>query len=205
MRALITVVAAVGFLLAAGCSSTRRDEPPAARTETAIESLVTDLGREACREEIDRTDPNETPYRVCPGVAGYALIVRRVDSGRESIEVVDPAGRVSPLDCQEFVTRHMCTLGSEAEWRVATRGDGKREPLALIVPVEARENADDPAEVTTTYLAVARLAPGETCVTDRLVVGRHSQVEVRRAADAASARPCVPPRPPMTVDASPVR
>lgn len=204
MRPLITAAAAVGFLLTAGCASKRNDEPPAARTETALESLVTDLGREACREEIDRTDPNETPYRVCPGVAGYTLIVRRVDSGRESIEVVDPARRVFPLDYQEFVTRHMCTLGSEAEWRVATR-DGRQEPLALIVPVQARENADDPAEVTTTYLAVARLAPGETCVTDRLVDGTHSQAEVRRAADAAPARPCVPPQPPMTVDASPVR
>src|SRR5262245_17785860 len=110
-------------LLLSGCSPT--DGDPAALSKTSIETTHTNLSAESCAKEIDKTDPNETPYLVCPGVAGYALIVRRVDAGRRSIDVVDPERRVFPLEYQEFVTRHMSTLAHQAEWRIAMK-DGKQ-------------------------------------------------------------------------------
>jgi hypothetical protein len=158
-----------------------------------IQSVYTALSAEACKKEVDKNDPNETPYLVCPGVAGYSLIVRRVDSGRKSIDVMDAAQRVFPLKYQEFITRHMSTLGDKAEWRV-TMKDGKQVPIALIVPVRAREDNDNPERVTATYLAVAKIAPNEACVTDRISEGT-AEAEVRSIADKAQERPCAPPQP----------
>jgi hypothetical protein len=202
VRTSIIGVVALPLLLLCGCSGTSHE--PAARPQAAVESIRTDLGPGACRKEIDKNDPNETPYLWCQGVAGYALIVRSVDAGRQSIDVVDPAQRAIPLNYQEFITRHMSSLDGTAEWRVATK-DGKRIPIALIVRVQAREDNDNPEKVTRSYLAVAKITPNETCVTDRIPEGAQSEADARRAADSAQARTCAPPQPPMTADGVVVR
>lgn len=46
------------------------DGNPAVRSNAAIESIHTDLSAAVCEKEVDKPDPNETPYLVCPGVAG---------------------------------------------------------------------------------------------------------------------------------------
>lgn len=202
MKLSITGPVALSALLLAGCTAKEINAP--VRSKAAIESVYTDLGAGSCTKGIDRTDPNETPYLACPGVAGYTLIVRRVDAGRQSIDVVDAAQRVLPLRYQEFVTRHMSTLGEKAEWRVETK-DGKQVPIALIVGVQAREDDADPEKVTRTYRAVAKIAPDEACVTDRFTEGAQPETEVRGAADSARERPCTPAQPPMTDGGAVVR
>jgi hypothetical protein len=187
---IVGACAATSLLLSGGSAIQGR---AAAETQAAIHSARTGLSAEACTSEIDVTDPNETPFLLCPGVGDYALIVRRVEAGRRSIDVVDPTKQVLPLRYEEFVTRQMSTLGGEAEWRVLTT-DGKPVPLALIVRVEAREDIDDPEKVTGSYLAVAKITPAETCVTDAIPDGTMSRDEVLRAADSAPQRPCAPPR-----------
>ena len=198
----ITGVVALSSLFLSGCSVKNGDA--AIGSKAAIESVYTGLGAGSCTKEADKTDPNETPYLVCPGVAGYALIVRRVDAGRQSIDVVDAAQRVLPLNYQEFVTRHMSTLDGKAEWRVATR-DGKQVPIALIVRVQAREDNDNPEKVTHSYIAVAKIAPNQACVTDRIPEGTQSEAEVRSAADSAQERQCASPQPRMTSDGVVIR
>jgi hypothetical protein len=202
VRTSIIGVVALPLLLLCGCSGPGQE--PAARPQAAIESIRTDLGPGACRNEIDKNDPNETPYQLCQGVAGYALIVRNVDAGRQSIDIVDSTKRVSPLNYQEFITRHMSNLDGKAEWRVAT-ADGKQIPIALIVRVQAREDNDNPEKVTRSYLAVAKITPSETCVTDRIPESAQSDAEARRAADSAQARRCAPPQPPITADGVVIR
>ena len=202
VRLSILGMVALSLLFLSGCSAT--DGDLAVRSKAAIESIHTDLGGGSCRKEIDKNDPNETPYLVCPGVAGYTLIVRRVDAGRQSIDVVDLAQRVFPLDYHEFVTRHMSTLDGKAEWRVATK-DGKRVPIALIVRVQAREDNDNPEKVTRSYFAVAKVTPNEVCVTDRIPEGVQSEAEVHRAADSAQERQCAPAQPRITVAGAVVR
>ncbi len=158
-----------------------------------VESVYTDLNYEACRELIDETDPNHTPYRLCPGVSGYQLISRTVDSGRTSIEIVAPDKRIFPLDYQEFITRHMFHHGDKAEWRVMMR-TGAKIPVALIVHVESHEG-EDPAEVTHSYIAVAKITPEEICVTDRIPLTASSKMETRQMADSARDRQCIEPQP----------
>jgi hypothetical protein len=193
---------ALSLLLLGACSAD--DGESALRSKAAIQSVHTDLTAGPCKKEIDRNDPNETPYLVCPGVAGYTLVVRRVDAGRQSIDVVDAAQRVLPLNYQEFVTRHMSNVDRKAEWRVAAK-DGKQVPIALIVRVQAREDNDNPEKVTRSYLAVAKIAPDEACVTDTIPEGTRPEAEVRSAADSAQGRKCAPPLPRMTEGGSVIR
>jgi hypothetical protein len=169
-----------------------------------IQTIHTGLGAESCRREIDTTDPNETPYLVCPGVSGYSLIVRRVDSGRRSIDLVNPANDTLPLKCHEFITRHMFSLDPDARWRVATE-NGSPVPLALLVRVQARENNNEPDQVTQTYWAVAKLTANEACVTDRIPDGQMSETDIQHAADSARGRPCLPPQPELTSDGTVAR
>jgi hypothetical protein len=203
LRLFISGAIALSSVLLSGCSG-RQDGEAASQQKVAIETAYTDLAGASCRKEADKTDPNETPYLVCPGVAGYKLIVRRVDAGRRSIDVMDPAQRVMPLNYQDHVTRHMFTLGDKAEWKVATK-DGKQVPVALIVRVQAREDNENPEKVTRTYAAVAKITPNEACVTDRIAEGAQSEGEVRRAAESAQEKQCAPPQPPMTADGVVIR
>ncbi len=200
----LSVVGAAALSLLPLCCCSLGDGDTAVTSKSGIESVYTDLSGAACKQESDKQDPDETPYLVCPGVAGYSLIVRRVDAGRKSIDIVDGAQRIRPLKYQEFVTRYMSTLGEKAEWRVATR-DGRKVPIALIVRVQAREDNDNPARVTRTYFAVAKIAPNGACVTDRIPEGSRAEAAVRNAADSAQSRSCVPPQPRMPVDGTAIR
>lgn len=160
----------------------------------SVEGVYTDLWAKACKQKVDREDPNFTPYLRCGGVEGYSLIVRMVDSGRQSVEVVDPGGRRHALDFHETVTRHMSSVEGRAEWRVAAAGV-KREPVALIVPVLAHEDDENPERVTRIYLAVSKITAEKVCVTARFVKGEAKEEELRAAADGARGAQCVPPLP----------
>ena len=195
MKLSIRNVVAPALLVLFGCTAAQERTP--APSPAAFESVYTDLGASNCRKVPDLSDPNETPYTVCPGIAGYSLIVRRVDAGRKSVDVVNAEGKPSPLRYQETVTRHMYTLDNKAEWRVAMR-DGKQFPIAIIVRLHAREDYRRPARVTNTYVAVAKITPAQTCVTDSIREGAKPDVDIRSVADSAQNRPCAPPQPPLT-------
>jgi hypothetical protein len=182
-------------LLFSGCGA-RNEEPPG-RPQAKIESVYTSLDAGSCKQEVAQSDPDGTPYLVCPGVAGYELIVRQVDSGRTSIDIMDASRHVFPLNYQEFITRRMFSLGRNAEWRVASK-DGKRVPIALIVGVLAHESNEEPEKVTQTYFAVAKITPERACVAARISEGSEPETEVLRAADSVAGTNCLPPQPPMT-------
>lgn len=181
--------ALLGALYFYGCGG-----PHTPEAKHAIHSESTGLQPETCQQKPDPADPNNTPYLACPGVAGYTLHVRKVESGRTSLDVVDPGGTPRPLNLQDTVTRHMANLTGQAEWRVATTGPPS--PIALILRIQAREDDEDPGKVTHTYVAVAKIADGTACVTDRLTEGTRSTDELRATADTARQRPCVSPLPP---------
>lgn len=183
----------VMVLLTSSCApSGRETSNPRAPVSQTVESVSSDLGGAGCRTEVDRTDPNETPYQVCPGPAGYALNVRRVGAGQRSVDVVDPAGRVFPLHLQDAVGPSMFSLAGRAEWRVVVR-EGDRKPTALIVRVDLREDARNPDAVTSTLAVVAKMVSGDACVTDVVPVTASDAAGVAAVADGAAARPCRQP------------
>lgn len=124
--------------------------------------------------------------RRCPGTAGYSLLALDGDA-RMSVTLIDAAGREHPLDYWTTVTGAFSSLGEAAEWRV--RGEGASAvPVALIVPLLANEDPDDPERVVP-YRVIAKITPSETCVTHRLP-GDTPDAEARRLADASAAQPC---------------
>ncbi|NND61370.1 MAG: hypothetical protein HKN49_14015 [Gammaproteobacteria bacterium] len=179
MRRSFTLVAVV--LLSLGCDS----QAP------VTESAVTTLDIFGCEERIDYDDPNETTFHVCPGVADYQLIVRKVGSGRKSIDVVTPDGEIYPLDLQDTVSRDMIELSDEATWRVQST-DGKLLPVAVVVGVAVRGSLDDPTKITARYHTIARIAGSESCITTRLADNEVNAAQVEALADKAVNQPCLP-------------
>lgn len=170
------------LLLLAACSASQDQPAP------TITSQRTSLAESNCRKATDPGDPNDTAYLICPGVAGYTLQVRQVESGRSSIDIVDPAGKATPLRYHQTITTAMFAIGNAVEWRI----EGGT-PIALAATIQAHEDLTDPATVTNTYIAIARITPQQVCVTDK-VNQQANQPEdaIRRAADSARNRPCLP-------------
>lgn len=165
-------------------SMTAGDSTPPADSAAGIRSVYTSLGEAQCRLVEKDEETGATSSR-CPGTAGYALLVHDWDA-RMTVDVVAPGGRTHRLRYSGVISSAFSSLGPRAEWRMR---DGK--PIALIVRVNAFENPDTPDRATS-YLAVARIAPGEVCVTDRIPPTTPSANEAaRQAADQSASRPCM--------------
>lgn len=149
----------------------------------AAESVYTDIAPARCKT-IETREESAGSVQRCAGVAGYALLVED-DDARQSVTVVSPDGRKHPLNYWQVVTTAFSSLGEKAEWRVEKEG-GRVKPYALIVRVYASDNPEKPDQKSQ-YLAVARLTPGEVCVTDSVKTNE----EARRAADASADKPCL--------------
>jgi hypothetical protein len=154
---------------------------------SAVTSVYTTTAGRSCRT-IDRVKETGDITQLCPGVGGYKLEVADSDS-RMSVTVVAPSGKKSELNYWNVITHGFSSIGDKAEWRVEKR-NGKVVPIALIVRVNASENPVAP-EKTTSYLAVAKVTPQQSCVTDKIAPSARANEEARRAADAAAQKPCL--------------
>jgi hypothetical protein len=176
--------------LLAGCAALPAVSVSSAAPPVRLESLTSSLAPGDCRKSEGialRGDPDAV-REICPGIeGGYGLQVINED-GRRSVTVVTPDQKEHPLTFWRTITRHLSVLGERAEWRVKREG-GKVVPLALMVRVDAYEDKGDPYK-TTSYWAVAKITPGETCVTDRIPGSPKAEAAARQAADQAAGKPC---------------
>ncbi len=156
-------------------------------SSTQAESVFTDLDPRRCRV-IDYNRQTGESVRRCRGAAGYRLLVEDADL-RVSVTVVAPNRRRYPLNYAHVVTPALSTLGEKAEWRLEKKGK-RRVPIALIVPVNAHDEAEFPHRIRS-YLAVAKIGGDTICVTDRIRPGGSALEEARRAADSAPQRRCL--------------
>lgn len=152
------------------------------------DSVYSDLAAKKCKTLSIQEDEGSGSVQECPGVAGYKLLVEEGDL-RQSITVVAPDGSKHELSLWSVVSSAFSTVGDRAEWRVRRRG-GRLEPYALIVRFNASESPEN-VQKTTSYLAVARLAPGPVCVTDKIKPSSRANVLARQAADASGKKPCM--------------
>ena len=153
-----------------------------AEDTTAIHSVYTSLEKDCRVTRVDEETGGSTSR--CSGVAGYALNVHD-DDARMSIDVVAPDGKAHELNYWGVVTHGFSGVGPRAEWRM--RGE---RPIALIVRVNASEDPEDATRITS-YLAVARITPAETCVTDRIGPVPDANTVARAAADRSAGRTCL--------------
>ncbi|HYJ45683.1 MAG TPA: hypothetical protein VEV81_03645 [Pyrinomonadaceae bacterium] len=132
----------------------------------------------------------DSSISACKGFGGYNLRLE-YDDARESITVISPNGRKHPLELWNVISNGFSSVGKRAEWRV-TRRNGRLVPVALIVRFDASTNPEDSTKVTS-YLAVAKITPGQICVTDKIGPGPTANADARRAADTAADKPCLAP------------
>lgn len=157
-----------------------------AQTES-VSSVYTDISGEKCKT-LSIKKELATSEQICPGFAGYKLIVYDSDS-RMSITVVSPNAKEHPLDLWTVVSSGFSSLGNKAEWRYINR-NGKQSPIALIVRYNANEDSERPEKVTS-YLAVIKITSQKICVTDKIKPGPKANEEARLAADASANKPCL--------------
>jgi hypothetical protein len=151
------------------------------------QSVYTDLRAKSCKTiKVDKETGSSVQR--CTGLAGYKVLALD-DDARQSITIIDPAGREHPLDLWQVVTPAFSSIGDKLEWRVI-RKDGKSSPVALIVRVNASEDSANPQRKTS-YLAVAKIAANEICVTDKISPGSNGNESARLAADASQRKPCL--------------
>jgi hypothetical protein len=158
-----------------------------AQGQGQYQSLYTNLADSKCRT-LEVVAETGASVQSCPGIAGYKLHVLDDDS-RQSITVIDPNGKEHPLNFWHTVTLSFSSLGNTAEWRV-TKKNGKLIAHALIVRVNASEDAESPNRITS-YLVVSKITAEATCVTHKIRSKTGANAEARRAANAAASAPCL--------------
>jgi hypothetical protein len=151
------------------------------------ESVYTSLSSKQCKT-LKLFKEGEGSIQSCAGIAGYKLLVEEGDL-RTTITIVAPNGKKHPLDYWHVVTNAFSTVGEKAEWRVI-KSKGKLLPTALIVRVNASEDAEN-SEKITSYLAVAKITAQKICVTDKINPGATQNEEARHAADSSAKKACL--------------
>lgn len=124
---------------------------------TAPATSFTDLHGTRCHT-LDTTAIGGS--RLCPGVAGYALVVYDADD-RSSVDIVTPKNALYPLAYWDVVTAGYASVGQKAEWLLEKR-KGKPVPTALLVRL-TRLDTQRPGEV----IAAARIFRDGACVVFR--------------------------------------
>lgn len=161
----------------------------AAAVAQSNRSVYTPIGEKHCRAiKSPKSEPEGGFEARCRGTAGYSLLVSEGDL-RQNIVVVTPKGVEQSLELWSVVSSGFSTVGPKAEWRMALQ-NGKLVPVALIIRYNANEDAESPNKLMS-YLAVAKITPTEVCVTERISPGPKANEDARRAADAASTKPCL--------------
>ena len=151
-------------------------------------SVYTPLGDKDCRK-IKSAEAGDEGYEGrCRGTAGYSLLLSEGDL-RQNITVITPQGKQHSLDLWSVVSGGFSSLGPKAEWRLTSQ-NRKLVPVALILRYNASEDPESPNKITS-YLAVAKITPTTICVTEKISPGPNANEDARRAADAASTKPCL--------------
>jgi hypothetical protein len=168
--------------LAVLAAATAPPPPPAPE----VTSVYTEISEKTCILLPASDEPGDEDSLRCQGPGGFELLALSGDL-RATVTLIDPDGKELPLEFWEVITGHFSHLGPRAEWRVR---EAVCTPQALIVRMFAFENPEDSSDKTS-YLAVAKITPEATCVTDRIEAGADDNVRARAAADTAASRPCL--------------
>lgn len=153
-------------------------------------SIYTSLATNNCKTLESHVDEGGWYKGRCKGVAGYSLILSEGDL-RQTLDVVSPNGKKSPLELWQVVSSGFSSLSNKAEWRIHTVA-GKAKPIALIVRYNVNDNPEKP-EQTTSYLVVSRIGANSSCVTDVVKPSANTNRQARQLADQAASKNCKQP------------
>jgi hypothetical protein len=151
-------------------------------------SIYTPIGDKQCRMLKSHEAGDDGFEARCRGTAGFSLILSEGDL-RQNLTVITPKGTEHSLELWSVVSSGFSSVGPKVEWRL----NGKGAPLALIIRYNASEDPEAPNKLMS-YLAVAKITANEICITDKISPGPNANEDARRAADAASSKPCLKDR-----------
>ena len=147
-------------------------------------SVYTSIGEKYCRT-LKSAEAGDDGFEArCPGTGGYKLLLSEGDL-RQNLTIITPKGKEHSLELWNVVSSGFSSIGPKLEWRLANA-----KPVALILRYNTSEDAEAPNK-NTSYLAVAKITATEICVTDKISPGPKANEDARRAADAASTKPCL--------------
>ena len=149
-----------------------------------LSSVYTPLEFGKCKMISQAKDDGGSTVDLCPGMAGYALVLEEGDL-RQNVQVIAPGGRKYSLDLWTLVSSGFSSTGPRAEWRMA----GK-VPKALIVRYNASETPENPNKITS-YLAVAKIGSSGVCLVAKIQPGVNMNLEARHISDRAGAMKCL--------------
>jgi len=179
----INEILATGLVILLGCFVTASAQ--------SNRSVYTSLGEKQCRT-LKSAEAGDDGFEArCPGTGGYKLILSEGDL-RQNITVITPKGAEHSLELWSVVSSGFSSVGPKVEWRLATQ-NGKAVPVALIMRYNANEDPEVPNKLMS-YLAVAKITATEICVTEKISPGPKANEDARRAADAATSKPCLKQR-----------
>jgi len=143
----------------------------------------TDLHGKRCQSLESRQDHGS---RLCPGPAGFALVVYDSDD-RSSVDIVNPKNGLYPLSYWDVVTPGYTSVGQKAEWLMEKR-NGKPVPGALLVRLTRLDTAN-PGEL----IAAARIHHDGACVVFRGDLADTATLHAARKAAANPRAKCLAP------------
>lgn len=154
MRYIPSIVTILAATLATAFAAT------AAANAQTIGSSYTSTAPKDCRVSSARNGVDDSTTRVCPGKAGYVVLISE-DDLRETVSVGrNRAGASREPAAQSWFGPFNSTTNT-VEWRAA---NGR--PFAIIQRWHIADNADqdkDGRPIAKAMLAVTRLAPGPVC------------------------------------------
>jgi len=149
-----------------------------------LSSVYTPLEFGKCKVVSRNPEGDGSAVDLCPGVAGYALVLEEGDL-RQNLQVIFPNRKKYSLELWTFISSGFSSTGPRAEWRMS----GK-VPKALIVRFNASENSEDSSKITS-YLAVAKIGSSGACLVAKIQPGVNMNLEARRISDRASTMKCL--------------
>lgn len=151
IRSIVTILAAT---LATAFAAT-----VTANAQT-IGSSYTSTALKDCRVSSARNGVDDSTTRVCPGKAGYVVLISE-DDLRETVSVGRSRAGASREPAAQAWFGPFNSTTNTVEWRTANR-----RPFAIIQRWHIADNTDqdkDGRPIAKAMLAVTRLAPGPVC------------------------------------------
>lgn len=150
----------------------------------SLTSVYTPLEFGKCKVISRIEDEGGSAEDLCPGVAGYTLVLEEGDL-RQNVQVVFPGSKKYSLNLWVLISGGFGSTGPRAEWRMS--GKVLR---ALIVRYNTSENPEDSSKITS-YLAVAKISPSGACLVAKVKPGANMNLEAHRISDRANTLKCL--------------
>lgn len=150
-----------------------------------IDVVWTHVSPEECKVV---TRWQNSPFRVCPRVAGYQLLYSG-DEASPQIVIVTPNRKRHVIHYWDLNAGNFISLAKGVTWKLVRSRTGKITPLALML--QANIKLDESTRFQNPYTIIAKLTPTEVCVVGRVPANSTSAADIAGVSTSARSKRCV--------------